>query len=181
MSWRIARIFTYILAFAFAYALFENYGRPCSIVPWCGYDWLGLAFYQYGFMLPLFTVVALGPFLKEVPWSKVADLRAFGSFLLAVLGEDSVYFVLHRSTISPGTYTTQWGYFEFQGLAIPFWYFFFATGVIVSFYWAERFESQSDKQLLERRHQLQPPTIIMDRKASDLDGALESNNKGRAA
>lgn len=177
MRWRIAGIFAYVLAFALAYALFENYGRPCAIAPWCGYYWLGLAFYQYGFMLPLFTLIALVPFLKEVPWSKVADLRAFGSFLLAVLGEDSIYFLLQKSTISPGTYTTQWGYFEIQGFAVPYWYFLFATGIIVSFYLAERFERESEMQLLEVRRQLQAPRILLDQKVGDRNSKLERTRR----
>ena len=135
-----------------SYALFERYNNPCAILPWCTYSWNGLTLYQYAFMLPLFTLVALIPVIKDIPMKKVADLNAFGSFLLAVLAEDCFYFLLENRPIPPGVYTTQWGYLMIQGFAIPDWYLFFLTGTVLAFSMAGNFAAERSPFLVNRQN-----------------------------
>lgn len=156
MSWRISATLAYIFSFSTAYAAFERYGNPCSLLPWCGYQWNGLALYQYAFMLPLFTLVALVPVLYDIPMSGAADLQAFGSFLLAVLAEDTIYFLIEMRPISPGIYTTQWGYLIIAGFALPFWYFFFGAGVVLAFHYARNWPSAGLPRLSKRAPSLSP-------------------------
>lgn len=100
-----------------------------------------MSFSQYGFMLPLFSFVSLLPVLKDIPWKGKANFSALGTFLLMVLSEDSIYFLLEKRAISPGLYTTQWGYVSILGFALPYWYVFFGGGAVASFYLSTRWES----------------------------------------
>ncbi|MGH2637907.1 MAG: hypothetical protein ACRDF4_01255 [Rhabdochlamydiaceae bacterium] len=136
MSWKLVFIFPYILSFSSMYALFELYMKPCGMLHWCSLNWLGLDFYQYGFMFPLFIVVAIIPVIDQFFRNNRARLYAFATFLFGVLSEDSLYFVFARESIKPGIYTTQWGYLPLAGFILPLWYIFFAVGTILALYFA---------------------------------------------
>ncbi|HZW56764.1 MAG TPA: hypothetical protein VFF30_10795 [Nitrososphaerales archaeon] len=127
----------YSLGIAAGYSLFELIGKPCGILPWCSLNWLGLDLYQYGFMLPLFTFFAIAPIWSQFKSSHPAKLYALGTFLIIVLMEDWLYFVLGRTEITPGIYTTQWGYLAIlPTLIIPVWYLFFIIGAICCFFFS---------------------------------------------
>jgi len=99
---------------------------------------LGLALYQYAFMFPLFILVAILPVRKEFFKNHAAKVYALGLFFVAVLAEDWFYFAFQIRLIQPGIYTTQWGYLDLMGwMIIPYWYFLFIAGSLVSF-WAWR-------------------------------------------
>jgi hypothetical protein len=152
LPWRLTTTIPFTLAFSFLYAIFERYEDPCGFLPWCGYKWDGLAMYQYAFMLPLFTFIALLPVLKDIPMNGGANLQAFGTFLLAVLGEDTLFFAIEERGIQPGLYTTQWGYIMIQGFAVPYWYFFFAFGICTSFYLSKKWPTLEDRLKLSLRN-----------------------------
>src|SRR5579862_1552413 len=121
MAWSLPKTLLYVISFSAGYAYFELHGDPCSILPWCGYYWQGITLYQYGFMLPLFTFVALVPFLRDIPWDGPADIKAFACFLVAIVTEDFLYFVFENRPIPSGVYTTQWGYLQVGTIALPYW------------------------------------------------------------
>jgi hypothetical protein len=139
MVWSLRRTLAYVLVFSVSYSLFELYGQPCNLLPWCSYGLYGLALYQYSFMLPLFTLVALIPARADFFRSYPAKAYALGTFFLTVLAEDWFYFLFEFDPIHPGLYTTQWGYLLVAGWVVPLWYLPFLGGAIVSFYAWYRF------------------------------------------
>lgn len=139
MSLKIENTIFYSLVIAAGYSMFELRGNPCEILPWCSLNWLGLDFYQYGFMMPLFTLFAIAPIWPQFRASHSAKLYALGTFLMLVLQEDLLYFVLGRREITPGMYTTQWGYLAIlPTVVIPIWYLLFIFGAIGCFFYAFR-------------------------------------------
>jgi hypothetical protein len=134
MSWRFCGIIAYILTFSSAYALFEIHSSPCSILPWCGYIWDGMNLYQYGFMLPLFSIAAILPVRRSFVAANSGRFFALALFFIAVIAEDVMYFVFSNQPIVPGLYTTQWGYFSVSWLVIPTWYIAFGLSSACAFF-----------------------------------------------
>jgi hypothetical protein len=116
--------FVISVVFAAAYAVFEVFGRPCKIFP-CRRLILGLGLYNLLIMMPLFIAISLVSVKAEGKRiGAPSSLLIAGSiFLFMIVLEDIVFFVVARSAITPGIFTTQWGYVDTRVTVIPIWYF----------------------------------------------------------
>jgi hypothetical protein len=152
---RLFAIAAYVFTFSSAYALFELRGSPCSLLPWCSYYWDGMNLYQYGFMLPLFSALAILPVRREFVEANSGRFFALALFLLAVISEDWMYFVFQGTPIAPGLYTTQWGYLAVASAVIPVWYIGFGLGAAAALYMSRKaplVEERLERYWMTRRN-----------------------------
>jgi hypothetical protein len=107
-------------AFAAAYSVFEAFGRPCRVFS-CRRLILGLRPYNILIMMPLFILISLvGVKAEGKRIGAPSSLLTAGSlFLFMIVIEDILFFVVARSPITPGIFTTQWGYVDTRVTIIP--------------------------------------------------------------
>jgi hypothetical protein len=110
--------------FAAAYAVFEAFGSPCKVFS-CRRLILGLGPYNILIMMPLFVLISLVSVKAEGKRVEAPSslLTAGSLFLFMIVIEDILFFVVARSPITPGIFTTQWGYVDMRVTIIPVWYF----------------------------------------------------------
>lgn len=120
--------------FAAAYAVFEVFGRPCRIFS-CRRLILGLGPYNILIMIPLFIFISLVSVKAEGKriGAPSSLLMAGSIFVFMIVLEDILFFVVARSPITPGIFTTQWGYVDIRVTVIPIWYFVAAGCAVLLF------------------------------------------------
>jgi hypothetical protein len=140
-SWKFQNIIVYAFLVSAWYALFELYLRPWNWLSFGKFELYGLSTYHLFFMLPFYILISILPVWSGVFARKLSSSRrskyalsAIGTFLLALLFEDALYFAFSFTPIRAGMWTTQWGYVSILGhYAIPDWYIVYGIVAFLAF------------------------------------------------
>jgi hypothetical protein len=140
-SWKFQHMVEYAFLVSSWYALFELYLRPWNWLSFSKFKLYGLSTYHLFFMLPFYVLVSTLPVWSGAFSSKLSSLRrskyilsAIGTFFLALLFEDALYFAFSFTPIRAGMWTTQWGYVPILGhYAIPDWYIIYGVVALLAF------------------------------------------------
>lgn len=93
-------------------------------------------------MFPFFFIVSILFAILEVKGKVLINGRMFllilGIFTTIILLEDILFFVFAGVPITPGIFTTQWGYITTPISAVPIWYFLAVVISVTFFIFAEK-------------------------------------------
>jgi len=127
-----------VTLFALLYAVIEVYFKPCRFFS-CAPVILGIAEYQLIVMLPVFILASC-----LITYSFTRHDSSFNSlqnlfFTAGVLSflafmEDILFFIVCSCPITPGLYTTKWGYIATPAFTLPLWYVFAVAVSAICFY-----------------------------------------------
>jgi hypothetical protein len=126
------------MLFALLYAAFEVYFKPCRFFS-CTPVILGIAEYQLIVMLPVFILASClitYSFTRHDSSFNSLQNLFFTAGILSFLAfmEDAFFFVVCGCPITPGLYTTKWGYIATPAFTLPLWYVFAVALSSICFY-----------------------------------------------
>ncbi len=132
--------------FGWFYAVFEVYFKPCRFFS-CIPVLFGIAEYQLIVMLPIFILASYlitHVFTRKVVSFNSLQILLFTAGVLSFLAfmEDALFFVVCGCPITPGLYTTKWGYISAPGFTIPLWYVFAIALTAICFFISCRLSSR---------------------------------------